>query len=123
MDVIYMEIQMNPVMKRARAMWMTRKDLIFRESEFWVDLTQTLTEKLSRTGQSTTTKSNFTKKLVYQGGGGTEMPNIGWEGGGPVGLRKKNCDLAQTGAILRQEGSGSMSINSTVVQNVLWSSG
>ena len=57
-----------------------------------------------------------------QGGGGTEMPNIGWEGGGPVGLRKKNCDLAQTGAILRQEGSGSMSVNSTVVQNVLWSS-
>ena len=56
-----------------------------------------------------------------QGGGGTEMPNIGWEGGGgPVGPRKKNCDLAQNGAIFRQEGSGSMSVNSTVVQNVLW---
>ena len=30
--------------------------------------------------------------------------------GGPVGPRKKNCDLAQTGAIFRQEGSGSPSI-------------
>ena len=53
-----------------------------------------------------------------QGGGGTEMPNIWWEGG-PVGSRKNNCDLAQTGAIFRQEGSGSMSVNSTVAQNVL----
>ena len=42
-------------------------------------------------------------------------------GGGPVGPRKKNCDLAQTGTIFRQEGSGSMSVDSTVVQNVLWS--
>ena len=53
-----------------------------------------------------------------QEGGGTEMPNIG----GPVGPQKKNCDLAQTGTIFRQEGSESMSVNSTVVQNVLWSS-
>ena len=58
---------------------------------------------------------------IKQGGGGTEMLNIGWEGvqSDPP---PKNCDLAQTGAIFRQEGSGSMSVNSTVVQNVLWSS-
>ena len=52
------------------------------------------------------------------------MPNILHRGRrGLVGpqKKKKNCDLAQTGAIFRQEGSGSMSINSTVVQNVLWS--
>ena len=47
------------------------------------------------------------------------MPIIGV--GGPVRPRKKNCDFVQTGAIFRQEGSGSMSVNSTVVQNVLWS--
>ena len=47
------------------------------------------------------------------------MPNIGWWG--PVGPRKKNCDHAQTRAIFRQEGSGSMSVDSTVVENVLWS--
>jgi len=47
------------------------------------------------------------------------MPNIGWVGGGPDGPRKKNCDLSQIGAIFRQEGSGSMLVDSTVVQNVL----
>ena len=41
-----------------------------------------------------------------QEGGGTEMLNIGWEGEGGSGWTpKKNCDLAQTGAIFRQEGS------------------
>ena len=48
-----------------------------------------------------------------------DAEHIVGRGGGPVGPRKKNCDLAQTGAIFRQEGSGSMSVNSTVVQNVL----
>ena len=48
-------------------------------------------------------------------GGGMEMLNIGWERQGPVGPPKKNCDLTQTGAIFRQEGSGSMSINSYVM--------
>ena len=37
----------------------------------------------------------------YQGGSGTEMPNIGWGGGGQTS--KKNCDFAQTVAIFRQE--------------------
>jgi hypothetical protein len=29
-----------------------------------------------------------------QGGGGTWIPNQGWEGGGPAKGRKKKCDLA-----------------------------
>ena len=50
-------------------------------------------------------------------GGETEMPNIGW--GGPVGPRKKIVTSPKTGAIFRQEDSGSISVDSTVVQNVL----
>jgi hypothetical protein len=51
-----------------RARVRKRRDLIFSESEegFWVDLTQALTEKLSRTGQSTMTKTKsdiFNEKI------------------------------------------------------------
>ena len=44
-------------------------------------------------------------------------------GGRPVRPQKKNCYLPQIGLIFRQEleGSRSMSVDSTVVQNVLWS--
>jgi hypothetical protein len=48
-----------------------------------------------------------------------EMPNIGWMGGVQLDPEKINCDLTQTEAIFGQEGSESMSVDSTVVQNVL----
>ena len=35
----------------------------------------------------------------YEGGGGMEMLNIGWEGGVWSNSKKKNCDLTQTWAI------------------------
>ena len=46
------------------------------------------------------------------------MPNIGW-GGGSGRTPKKEVTSPETGAIFRQEDSGSISVDSTVVQNVL----